>query len=107
MSIISSGRSINLSAERKGIFPYPGQNGYFLSEGERSDLVSILQLMINALNLNYDLPHVVQSGEYDALTIKAVKLFQKMNLLEETGNVNGETWDRLAEEYNITVNDNQ
>lgn len=95
------------SSERVGIVPYPKRNGYILSSGERSELVSILQLMINALSLNYDFPHVAQSGEYDVSTTSAVKLFQKLNRLEETGDVNGETWDRLAEEYNVTVNDNQ
>ena len=63
--------------------------------------------MINALGLTYDFPHIAPNGEYDMVTSSAVKMFQKLNRLDETGNVDGETWDRLAEEYNITVNDNQ
>lgn len=92
---------------RTGIIPYPIRPGYVLTRGERSELVSILQLMLGALSINYDIPHVALSGEYDDITSDSVKLFQKLNLLDESGDVDGVTWDRLAEEYNRTVNDNQ
>ena len=78
-----------------------------LTLGEISELVMFIQIMLNALSLYYDLPHIPAGGEYDSLTSEAVRLFQKFNRLDMTGNVDSVTWDRLAEEYNLTVNDNQ
>lgn len=109
MNMRSSYEEANNSVplKRAGIVPYPMRYGYMLALGERSDLVTILQLMINALRLYYDLPYIALNGEYDEITLNAVKLFQKFNKLKVTGVVDNETWDRLTEEYNLTVNDNQ
>ena len=93
--------------KRVGVIPYPSQVGYFLSQGEVSELVSFVQLMLNALTLYYDFSRIPVSGEYDTFTSEAVKLFQKLNQLEISGNIDSLTWDRLALEYNQTVNDNQ
>ena len=90
-----------------GIVPFPSFNGYKLTNGEISELVLIVQIMLNALGMYYDLPHVPPNGEYNYGTSEAIKQFQKLNSLEMTGNVDLFTWDRLAEEYNLTVNDNQ
>lgn len=92
---------------RNGIKPYPLREGYVTESGERSELVFITQLMLNAISLNYELPHVSVSGLYDDITEEAVIEFQRINLLPQTGIVDPETWDILADEYNSTVNDNQ
>lgn len=88
------------------IRPYPEKDGYELSLGESSELVFILQLMLNSLMLYYDLPRIAPSGTFDGETYRAVCDFQRINMLPVTGNVDRYTWERLAEEYNETVNDN-
>ncbi len=84
--------------------PYPERDGYELSLGERGELVLILQLMLGALALYYDLPRVAPSGAFDDETYRAVCDFQRASALPVTGSVDRYTWERLAEEYNETVN---
>lgn len=99
--------ALRRNSETGAIKPYPRYDGYELTVGERSELVFITQLMLNSLGLFYDLPRVPISGVYDELTTEAVRQFQMVNLLPVTGKVDRFTWDRLAEEYNETVNENQ
>ena len=76
--------------------------------GERSDLVMIVQIILNALRLRYDeLGAIPLSGLYDELTENAVREFQRINLLDSTGETDLNTWNRLASEYNYIVEDNQ
>lgn len=89
------------------IRPYPVTENYELSLGERSELVFILQLMLNALSIHYNFAHIPVNGTFDTLTEAAVRDFQKVNMLPVTGIVDRYTWKRLAEDYNETVNDSQ
>jgi len=89
------------------IRPFPNNEHYELSLGETSELVFILQLMLNALNLYYEQPRIPVNGNYDTTTQNAVEKFQSVNMLPVTGTVDRITWARLAEEYNETVNDSQ
>jgi hypothetical protein len=98
---------ISQRKNRRGIVPYPSSKDYKLTFGEISELSLFVQIMLNALSLYYDIPHVSPSGEYNFETSDAVRLFQRLNNLDVTGEVDSFTWDRLAEEYNFTVNDNQ
>lgn len=92
----------------KAIYPFPDTEGYVVMRGERHSLVMIIQIMLDALSLYYDLPGpFVVSGSYDRITENGVKAFQRASRIEENGVVDVETWNRMAEEYNITVNDNQ
>ncbi len=97
-------RNVN---KRIGIVPYPGTENYSVTEGERSELVFISQLMLNAVRLNYDIPQVDVNGLYDTQTADAVREYQRINFLQVTGEIDPLTWDTLAEDYNITVRDNQ
>ena len=94
-------------SKRVGIYPYPERESYSLTDGERSELVFIAQLMLNAIGLSYDIPPLPVSGIYDEATATAVTRFQEASRLPVTGEIDFITWDRLAEEYNLTVNDNQ
>lgn len=87
--------------------PYPERDGYELMYGETSELVFILQLMLNAIRLYYDLTRIPLSGNFDDATRDAVCDFQRVNMLPVTGKVDRYTWERLAAEYNESVNDSQ
>lgn len=89
------------------ICPFPDKRGYELKEGERSELALMVQVILNSLRMYYGLPHVPLSGVYGEESVCCIREFQEKNGLEATGSVNKSTWNRLAEEYNGTVNDNQ
>lgn len=79
----------------------PLSAGQTLRRGEVSDLVLLLQILLNALRIEHDrIPAVPHSGVYDSATENAVRAFQKVSLLDATGEVDRETWDRLAADYN-------
>ena len=74
--------------------------------GERSHLVMILQIMLEALRVLYDgYGEISISGVYDGATGEAIRQFQKANLLSATGEVDLMTWNRLAAEYNYVAKD--
>lgn len=103
-----SGRYKELSSsDNMSINPYPSQKDYVLSAGDESDLVTILQMMLGALSIYYDLPYVPLSGHYDLSTENAVREFQRTSDLGVNGRVDRLTWNRLAQEYNRSVNESQ
>lgn len=90
------------------IEPFPDIEGYEVGIGEEYALVAIIQIMLDVLKLYYDnFGPVALGGAYDSATEKAVKEFQRVNGLAETGRVDAETWNRLAEEYNAALFENQ
>lgn len=82
--------------------------GRVITTGEHSDLVVILQLMLNALRLHIDsIPYVPLSGHYDETTAEAVRAFQRVSLLPVTGEVDASVWNRLAADYNRMAAESQ
>lgn len=82
-------------AERRRVYPR-----------ERSDLVMILQLMLNELRIRYDgFGPIPLSGIYDELTEDAVRQFQRINLLPTDGITDIRTWNRMAQQYNRVLTD--
>ena len=91
--------------EPKMISPFSGRfkNG-MLSKGDKCDTVCIIQAMFEVIRFEYNcLPELKITGIFNSDTENAVKLFQKINFLEPTGNVDRKTWDRLADSYNKYV----
>ena len=79
-----------------------------IAEGEYSDLVHHMQLMLNALRLYYDdIPPLPLSGYYDGATADAVRTFREINGLEAESGADAVFWDRLSEEYNRINRENQ
>lgn len=71
--------------------------------GERSDTVLLLQVILGALREIYGYPAVPLSGVYGSQTADAVREFQRIGGLEESGRADRRTWRRLAEEYARTL----
>ncbi len=69
------------------------------SLGERSDIVLLLQIILNSLRLIYAYPAVPLSGVYGSQTADAVRLFQQVNGLTPTGTADRSTWLLLSDEY--------
>ena len=70
-----------------------------LSPGDRSDLVLIVQLMLDALAFVYDFPEIAPDGRYGLSVEEAVRRFQEANGLRPTGEIDKITWNRLARAY--------
>ena len=82
-------------------FPFPA-GGYTISKNEKSDLVCIIQIMLSGVGVAYDLFSDIEiSGVYDTETENAVRAFQKLNRLPQTGTVDVFTWNRLASVHNL------
>ena len=78
---------------------------YSVCDGECSDTVMMIQLMLSALSVAYDCFYdVPQNGIYDEDTVNCVLHFQKINRLPETGVVDKATWDALVKNYNVFAN---
>lgn len=89
----------------RGISPFPRRRGFEASEGMSGDLIMILQIMLNELRILHDgYPHIPVSGRYNINTAGAVREFQKIAALPQTGRVNLETWNRMAQEYDMVLN---
>ena len=82
------------------LYPFPESVGYILTPGEVSDIVMIIQIMIDTLSGYYDGISVEVNGRYDEQTRLAVEEFQKANELAVTGHIDKATWNRLADVYN-------
>jgi peptidoglycan hydrolase-like protein with peptidoglycan-binding domain len=89
-----SGNAIN------PIMAFPS-NEYIIKEGDNNMLVSLLQVMLQALGLNYkNCPMVNVTGLYDELTVNGVKNIQKIAEITETGDVNLFTWNHIVTLFN-------
>lgn len=81
-------------------FPSVPRN-YKTVSGERGAFIQILQFVLSELTQIYDtLPLVSLTGIIDPPTEAAVLSFQRLNALDETGQVDRSTWNRMVEEYN-------
>lgn len=67
--------------------------------------VTAVQAMLTELCANYsDLGDFGVTGIYDEATKHAVTVFQKRNLLPTDGKVNSQTWNCIADQYNVLFN---
>lgn len=88
-------------ARPSGISPFPNEDGYEVVEGENSDTVMAIQLVLRLLaNLYDDIGGTATGGVYDEPTSADVRAFQARNNLPVTGKVDKTTWNALADAYN-------
>ncbi len=82
----------------------PFAAGRTVSPGEVSDLVMLLQIMLNELTLLCDgWPILPVHGEYDAATADAVRAFCRTIGMPAQDAVDAPLWNRLAAAYNASV----
>ncbi len=95
-------RSIAQNSPPVRIDVFPRTNrGYVLSIGEESYLSVIVQHMLDELEAVYRFPTLSDSGVYDETTAQNIREFQARNNIPISGNVDRETWDALALQYNL------
>lgn len=84
----------------RAVYILPRIPEYTLYPGVQDDVVYVIQHMINAISQEYDGKAPVKfTGVYDGATENAIKEFQRINLLENTGILDPTTFNRLADEY--------
>jgi peptidoglycan hydrolase-like protein with peptidoglycan-binding domain len=65
--------------------------------GEKSSFVAIVQLMLRELSADFDeIGELAIDGIYGKATADAVSAFQRASLLDVTGEVDLETYNRLS-----------
>jgi peptidoglycan hydrolase-like protein with peptidoglycan-binding domain len=84
------------------IFPREPRD-YSLGVGDEGFLVDVVQYILGELESVYYFPDFSISGKYDDATAGAVGDFQKRNRIEPSGRVDRETWDALAVQHNLLV----
>ena len=84
-----------------GIMPFPAERGYEVVDGERSDTVMAIQLVLHLLaNFYDDIDGTNNGGVYDDATAADIRAFQYRHGLPVTGKVDKLTWNALADAYN-------
>ncbi|MBQ9777325.1 MAG: peptidoglycan-binding protein [Clostridia bacterium] len=75
--------------------------GYTVEAGETQFLVEIIQHALQELATVYDWERAIErTGVYDEQTAAAVRQFQQIHSLPQTGGVDLATWTALANAYN-------
>ena len=104
-------KEANVDRDRErpeGIKPFPDTGSFEMKRGDRHNLVMILQIMLDVLKLYYDdFGSVGVCGVYDEATEEAVRVYQEISGMPVTGCVDCVTWNRLAEEFNAAIYENQ
>jgi len=73
-----------------------------MRSGSRGFTVTALQYILQELEALYGgMRDVTLSGTYDRATEDAVREFQRVNRLPETGEVDLLTWNLLADQHNL------
>lgn len=92
------------AAQGEPIYPFPSP-GYTSQSGEKSDVITLIQLILSSLSVIYDdFEEIEITGENDAKTIASLKRFQGYHGLPETGVLDKRTWDAAAKSFNAYYN---
>ena len=96
--------SVYSVAQAEPIYPFPYPS-YTSREGERSDIITLIQLMLSSLSIIYDdFEDIEITGINDEKTVDALKRFQSYHGLPETGALDKRTWDAAARSFNTYYN---
>ena len=97
-------QSVYSTAQGEPIYPFP-YSSYTSSDGEQSDIILLIQLILSALSVIYDdFEDIEISGTNDKKTRDALKRFQGYHGLAETGVLDKQTWDAAAKSFNAYYN---
>lgn len=79
-----------------------------MSDKEKKEEIRQVQHALRVLNKNGEpVPEIFEDGFFGAETEQAVNAFQKMEGLEERGEINAETWERLMKKASRIERENE
>lgn len=91
---------LTITAKPEPINAFPS-SGFILREGDTGPLVYLVQIMLDTLAKKYNnLNRQRVNGVYGSETTGNVKEIQKNSRLEQTGDVNRETWNSITAAFN-------
>ena len=83
------------------LYVFPSSK-YVVKVGEKSDTVSIIQILLRCLCGEYAFKVVITvSGIYTDRDARAVKVIQQVHGLQQTGSVDVKTWNAIASDYRL------
>ncbi len=89
--------------ERRGVRRVqlvPSGMDFAILPNEANDLVYVIQYMLLTISPNHDeLANQKFTGVHDASTVEAIRSFQRKNLLDDSGIIDGVTLEALFDEY--------
>ena len=75
---------------------------FSLKQGAQGGLVMIAQIILGELRAFYDaLPYLPVGGSFNEETADTVRIFQRISHIPQTGEIDTETWNRMAEEFDM------
>ena len=94
-------RSLSENSPPAPLLIFPRIKGYAVSEGDGGALAQVIIYMLDELSSTYGFTIDPDTKVLDSRTSALISDFQRRNGLPQSGKVDRETWDRLAEEYNL------
>ncbi len=88
------------TALARAVYVLPREEEYTILPGLQDNVVYVIQHMINVISQEYDgIEPLEFTGIYDKATENSIREFQRKSLIDESGNVDPVTFNRLADEY--------
>ncbi len=88
------------NALARAVYVLPRFEGYEIMPGAVDNVLYIIQHMLETISRDYtELEGIVLNGVYDENTQNAIKIFQRKNMLDDTGIIDATTFNRLADAY--------
>ena len=88
------------TALARAVYILPREEEYTISPGLQDNVVYVIQHMINVISQEYDgIEPLEFTGIYDKATENSIREFQRKSLIDESGNIDPVTFNRLADEY--------
>jgi peptidoglycan hydrolase-like protein with peptidoglycan-binding domain len=82
----------------------PNKGGFAIYPDQIDDIIYVIQYMLSTVSVHYDdFGELTFTGIYDESTQDAIKAFQRKNLLEPNGIIDGATLEALFDEYEGTI----
>ena len=92
----------------RAVYILPRFEGYEILPYARDNVLYIIQHMLEVISTDYEeLEGIELNGVYDTKTQNAIKIFQRKNLLDDTGIIDATTFNRLADAYEQVNSQNQ
>lgn len=92
----------------RAVYILPRFEGYEILPFAKDNVLYIIQHMLEVISTDYEeLEGIELNGIYDAKTQNAIKVFQRKNLLNDTGIIDATTFNRLADAYEQVNSQNQ
>jgi len=103
-------KSVGVNSSASGIFPFFDlPSDYEIKVGDSNILVSIIEIMLEELSSEYTefKDSYEKNGIFDKNKSDIIKGYQRKNMIDQSGRIDRNTWNRLAEDFNLIIRKNK